>query len=362
MIARLRSSTARLRSSLARSGSSSARRLTFRDRPPVLRAWLGAALLLLGGGSPAVRAELKVGVSDWTGWVAWYVAQSEGYFKRYGADVKLVWFANYSDSIAALSTGQLDANSQTWSDTLGPLAKRLPLKVVLVNDNSAGNDALMVGAGIRTFADLKGHTVALEQYSVSHFVLYTALARNGLTPRDVNVVNLSAGDAAAAFMSGRVDAAVVWNPWISLIEKSGRGRPLFTSRQMPGLIPDLLVAQESAIRAKRSDLVGMIEAWFDTVAFIHSHPDQAVRIMAKVVGMDSSQYEVFLSGTRFFDAAANREAFDPRDSASLVAVEPAIASFLLANRLIEGRPDVATGIDRSLLDQALATPARAASK
>jgi len=322
----------------------------------------GFALLLLGGGTQAAHAELKVGVSDWTGWVAWYVAQTEGYFKRYGADVKLIWFANYSDSISALSTGQLDANSQTWSDTLGPLAKGLPLKVVLVNDNSAGNDAVMVGPSIHGIADLKGHTVALEQYSVSHFVLYTALARNGLAPSAVNVVNLSAGDAAAAFMSGRVDAAVVWNPWISLIEKSGRGRAIFTSRQMPGLIPDLLVAQQEAIRTKRADLIGMMRAWFDTVAFIRAHPNEAVRIMAKVVGMDPGQYQVFLPGTRFFDAAANREAFDPRDSASLVAVEPAIASFLLANKLIDGQPSPTAGIDRSLLDQALATSTAAAAR
>ena len=103
-----------------------------------------AALALLTAFARQARAEIKVGVSDWTGWVAWYVAENQGYFKKYGASVKLVWFANYSDSIAALSTGQLDANSQTWSDTLGPLQKGL-LKVVLItNDNSFGNDALMV--------------------------------------------------------------------------------------------------------------------------------------------------------------------------------------------------------------------------
>jgi NitT/TauT family transport system substrate-binding protein len=344
--------------SFARQLCAIARRL----RSIASRMTFASALLLLCLDTQSAHAQLKVGVSDWTGWVAWYVAQEEGYFKRYGADVKLIWFANYSDSISALSTGQLDANSQTWSDTLGPLSKGLPLKVVLVNDNSAGNDAVMVGPAIHSFAELKGHTVALEQYSVSHFVLYTALTRNGLAPSAVNVVNLSAGDAAAAFMSGRVDAAVVWNPWISLIEKSGRGRALFTSRQMPGLIPDLLVAQEQAIRTKRADLVGMIQAWFDTVDFIHAHPDEAVRIMAKVVGMDSVQYRVFLPGTKFFDAPANREAFDPQNPASLVTVEPAIASFLLAHKLIDGQPNPATGIDRSLLDQALAKPTQTATR
>ena len=318
----------------------------------VLRA---IAFVAIGALSATAHAEVKVGVSDWTGWVAWYVAQDQGYFRKYGADVKLVWFANYSDSIAALSTGQLDANSQTWSDTLGPLAKGVPLKVVLVNDNSAGNDALMVGPKVQSFTDLRGHTIALEQYSVSHFVLYTALARNGLTPKDVKVVNLSAGDAAAAFMSGRVDAAVVWNPWISQIEKSGRGRALFTSTQMPGLIPDLLVAQAPAIQnpAKRKDLVGMVRAWFDTEAFIRANPDRAVAIMAKVVGMDKAQYRVFLPGTKFFDAAANRDAFDPHSPRSLVSVAPTIGGFLLSNKLIDAQPDATKGVDRSLIDAAL---------
>jgi len=319
---------------------------------PLLLA-IAAVLTLLSGFATSAHAEIKVGVSDWTGWVAWYVAENQGYFKKYGANVKLVWFANYSDSIAALSTGQLDANSQTWSDTLGPLQKGLPLKAVLVNDNSFGNDALMVSPKIHGFADLKGKTVALEQFSVSHFVLYTALAKNGLTPKDVTVVNLAAGDAAAAFVSGRVEAAVVWNPWISQIQKSGKGRALFTSRDMPGLIPDLLVAQQSAIQNKRQDLIGMTRAWFDTVAFIQNNPDAAVKIMSKVVGMSPADYKVFLPGTRFFDSAANQDAFNAQNPASLTAVAPQIAAFLLANRLIDGKPDAARGIDTSILAAAL---------
>jgi NitT/TauT family transport system substrate-binding protein len=319
----------------------------------VLFRCLAAGLLVLSM-LPSARAEVKVGVSDWTGWVAWYVAKEQGYFKKYGADVNLVWFANYSDSIAALSTGRLDANSQTWSDTLGPLAKGLPLKVVLVNDNSAGNDAVLVGPKVKSLADLRGHKVALEQYSISHFVLYTALSRNGLTPKDVNVVNLAAGDAAAAFMSGRVDAAVVWNPWISQIERSGTGRAIFTSKDMPGLIPDLLVAQAQAVQTKRKDLIAMIRAWFDTEAFIRAEPERAVAIMSKVVSLSPEQYRVFLPGTHFFDAAANQEAFDPKNPKGLVSVAPTIAAFLSSNKLIDGQPDAAKAVDRTLLDAAIA--------
>ncbi len=256
----------------------------------VTRAAIAAIMLLAAFAAPA-RAEIKVGVSDWTGWVAWYVAQDQGFFKKYGADVKLVWFANYSDSIAALSTGQLDANSQTWSDTLGPLQKGLPLKAVLINDNSFGNDALMVSPKIHGFRGPEGQegragTVQRVAFRAVHGACPTwphaARCHRGQP---------AAGDAAAAFISGRVDAAVVWNPWISQIEKSGKGRALFTSRDMPGLIPDLLVAQQAAIQNKRQDLIGMTRAWFDTVAYIQNNPDAAVKIMSKVVGMNPARIQ-----------------------------------------------------------------------
>ena len=326
-------------------------RMASRAMSALVAGSLVAAALLAA--SPA-RAEVKVGVSDWPGWVAWYVAEQKGFFKKHGADVKLVWFPNYTDSISALSAGQLDANSQTWSDTMGPLAKGLPLKTILVNDNSAGNDALVVGPKIKSFADLKGKSVALEEFSVSHFILVNALAKNGMKLGDVKIVNLSAGDAAAAFMSGRVEAAVVWNPWIHQITSSGKGKALFTSKDLPGLVPDLLVAQEKSIATKRKDLVGMIKAWFDTVAFIQAKPDEASAIMSKIVSMKPQEYKVFLPGTRFFDAKLNQQALgDASQAMSLQAVAPTVVRFLTENKLIEGQPDVAKGIDASLLGDAL---------
>ena len=330
--------------------------MPFRFSSRVLRNALSSVLctaLFIGALSPA-RAEVKIGVSDWPGWVAWYVAQDKGYFKKNGANVKLVWFANYSDSVSALSTGRLDANSQTWSDTMTPLAKKVPVKAILVNDNSFGNDALMVGPKIKSFADLKGKSIALEQFSISHFILANALSRNGMSIQDVKLVNLSAGDAAAAFMAGRTDAAVVWNPWVSRIETSGKGRALFTSKDMPGLVPDLLVAHQKSLsdKAKRAELVGVIKAWFETEEFIRTHRAEAVQIMAKVVSMKPNDYQVFLPGTRFFGAADNLAAMDAGKPNSLVAVGPTIHQFLTTNKLVQGPVDFAAGIDPSLLADA----------
>jgi NitT/TauT family transport system substrate-binding protein len=315
-------------------------------------AALSIAVGILAAPLPAA-AEVKIGLSDWPGWVAWYVAEQKGFFKKHGADVKLVWFANYTDSISALSAGQVDANSQTWSDTMAPLSKGLALKTIMVNDNSAGNDALLVSPKIKSFAELKGKKIALEEFSVSHFLLTMALAKNNMTLKDVQVVNMSAGDAAAAFMAGRVDAAVVWNPWVNKIQSSGKGKALFTSKDVPGLIPDLLVAQEKSVKAKRKDFVGMIKAWYDTEKFIQANPDEAAKIMAKVVGMEAKEYKIFLPGTKFFDQKANLQAFgSATDPTSLLGVAPTIAKFLVDNKLMEGKVDYVKGLDASLVKEA----------
>ena len=318
--------------------------------------WL--LILLLGIGSlgaigPATaEAKVRIGVSDWPGWVAWYVAEQKGYFKKFGADVELVWFPNYTDSISALSAGQLDANSQTWSDSLAPLAQGIPIQVILVNDNSAGNDALLSTPVIASVSALKGKTIALEAYSVSHFVLATALKKNGMAMGDVEVVNLSAGDAAAAFLSGRVAGVVVWNPWVNQIQTSGKGKALFTSRDMPGLIPDCLVAQTKSVMAHRADFLGMIRAWYETEKFLKANPADAAAMMAKVVGLDVKDYQPFLKGTRFFAQAENLKAFGGANtSESLLAVGPEIASFLVENKLLEGKVDFAKGLDSTLIKE-----------
>jgi NitT/TauT family transport system substrate-binding protein len=236
---------------------------------------------------------------------------------------------------------------------MAPLAKGVPLKVVLVNDNSAGNDAVMASPKLKTMQALKGKTVALEEFSVSHFLLVTALTKNGMTPADVKIVNLSAGDAAAAFIAGRVDAATVWNPWVNQIELSGKGQALFTSKNIPGLIPDLLVAQEKSLAANRKEYLGMVKAWFDVVKFLQDKPDEAAKIMAKVVGMEPAEYKVFLPGTRFFGPKENLEAFGTAsDSKALTGSAPVILKFLDDNKLIEGKPDYAKALDASLVKEA----------
>ncbi|MDA8362078.1 MAG: ABC transporter substrate-binding protein [Gammaproteobacteria bacterium] len=302
----------------------------------------------------AARADLTMGISDWPGWVAWYVAQHNGYLKKYAPDVRLVWFPSYMTSVEALSAGRIDANCQALIDTLAPVAKHVPVKVVLVTDNSAGNDALMVANTISSFPALKGKTIAVEMNSIEEYLDVTALARHHMTAKDVHFINMSTGDAAAALITGKVAAAGVWNPWIQRIEARHAGHPLYTSASAPGLIPDVVVVRDGVISRDRKELIGLAKAWFATVRFIHAHPAAAAAIMAPHVHLSPRVYAEGLAGTRLFGARLNSEALAPGHSpVSLYNSTVATGIFLKDVHMLTAIPD-----GHSFIDDAIVMAAR----
>jgi NitT/TauT family transport system substrate-binding protein len=306
----------------------------------------------LGLMTPA-SARITLGLSDWPGWVAWYVAQHNGYLKKYGAHVRLVWFPSYMTSVEALSAGRIDANCQALIDTIAPVVKKVPLKVILVTDNSAGNDALMVNNKIHSFAGLKGKSIAVEMNSIEEYLDVTALHEHHMSAADVHFVNMSTGDSAAALITGRVAAAGVWNPWIQRIEARHAGHALFTSAQAPGLIPDLVVARDSVVAAHRKDFVGLAKAWFATVRFIKAHPRKAAAIMAPHVDLRPAVYAASLSGTRLFGKHLNRIAMNPGpSSASLYNSTIHTGRFLEQVKMVKAIPNPRTFIDAGIVDQA----------
>ncbi|WP_298138115.1 ABC transporter substrate-binding protein [Acidiferrobacter sp.] len=298
-------------------------------------------------------ARITLGLSDWPGWVAWYVAQHNGYLKKYGAHVRLVWFPSYMTSVEALSAGRIDANCQALIDTIAPIVRKVPIKVILVTDNSAGNDALMVNNTIHSFAGLKGKSIAVEMNSIEEYLDVTALHEHHMGVSDVHFVNMSTGNSAAALITGRVAAAGVWNPWIQRIEARRAGHPLFTSAQAPGLIPDLVVARAAVVAAHKKDFVGLAKAWFATVRFIKAHPRQAARIMAPHVDLTPAVYAESLSGTRLFGAHMNRVAMNPGGSpASLYNSTIQTTRFLRQVKMVNATPSPRAFIDAGIVNQA----------
>ena len=133
--------------------------------------------------APSNPKPIVIGYSSWAGWWPWAIAEKEGLFEKNGANVQLKWFDGYIESMEAFAAGQLDGNCQTLNDTISFAADAVNGQVaVLVNDNSAGNDKIIVSAEINTIQDLKGKKVAIEEGVVDDFLLTLALKDNGMSP------------------------------------------------------------------------------------------------------------------------------------------------------------------------------------
>ena len=108
----------------------------------------------------------------------------------------------------------------------------IPYKVAFVLDVAGDNEALVArnGSGVNTIADLKGKRIATPFASTAHYSLLAALAQNGLSPNDVQLVDLQPQAILAAWERGDIDAAYTWLPTLDELRKTGKD--LITSRQL----------------------------------------------------------------------------------------------------------------------------------
>jgi NitT/TauT family transport system substrate-binding protein len=291
-----------------------------------------------GSGSSADSSgePIKLGYSAWPGWFVWAVADHAGIFDDVGVDIDLQYFADYVSSLDAMAAGQLDANSQTLNDTLASVSSGSDQRVVIVNDNSAGNDAIIVDQSITSVQDLAGKTVAAEQGVVDHFLLLQGLAEAGMAEDDVDFRGVLTADAAAGFAGGEFDAVGVFAPFtLTALERPG-SHVLFDSSDYPGTIPDHLVVSADLVDERPDDVQLLVDAWYATLDYIEAHPDEAVGIMADVAELSPEEYASFEAGTKIFSAEEAQAAFDGITApAGLKPMAEQINAFLVDTGLAE---------------------------
>jgi len=285
--------------------------------------------------------KITIGFSAWPGWFPWQVAQDQGLFKKNGVEVELKYFDSYTDSLNALATGAIDANSQTLNDTLASVSGGAAETVVLVNDNSTGNDQIIAKPGITGVSDLKGKTVAVEQGTVDHYLLLLALEEAGMSEKDIKLTPMLTDAAAAAFVAGKVDAVGVFAPFTTEALKRPGSRAITTSAEFPGAIPDHLVVATKLTKDRKKDVQAVVDTWFETLRWIKDNKEDATEIMAKRGGVSTADYKTYDAGTTIFTRQQNLDAFTPGTTPAHLNFQASeIADFLVNTKLVDTRPEL----------------------
>lgn len=269
--------------------------------------------LALTGVSPAFAKTYKLAWSHYTGWEPWAYAQNSGILKKwadkYGIAIELSAPMDYIESINLYTSGAYDACLMTNMDALTiPAVGGVDSTALIVGDFSNGNDGIVAtkAADVKALKKQKGLLVEL---SVSHYLLSRALDQNGLTERDLTLVNTSDADIASVFTSNPEGFVVTWNPLLMQVLNVPGAKLLFDSSQIPGEIIDLTVVRSDAPDTFKKALVG---AWYETLAVMSGRgpkATEAIGFMAKTSGSTPAEFKAQLKTTAMFYQAKDAVEF-----------------------------------------------------
>lgn len=197
----------------------------------VLIAGALVAGLFTGCGNKEKEVTLNVGIQPSVAFVPVYVAKETGWLEEALAEsqVKVNWneFESGPPINESMAAGKSDIGTQGDVPTVSSIAagQKNIIAGILCNGPDAYN--CMVRAddtSINDFSDLKGKKVATVLGSTGHNLIKKLLEKYNMTFNDIELVNISAGDASTVLATGNVDAVVIWEPNVTRIVDSGVAR------------------------------------------------------------------------------------------------------------------------------------------
>jgi NitT/TauT family transport system substrate-binding protein len=306
-----------------------------------------AFVAALGFAAPASAQATKVaiGISGWTGFAPLTLADKAGIFAKNGLDVSIKKIPQ-KDRHLAIASGDIQCAATTVETWVVWNAAGIATKQIFQLDKSYGADGMVVRNDIKSIADLKGKTVAASAPGTApYFTLAWFLKKNGLTVKDVNVVNMEPGPAAQAFIAGQNDAALTYEPYLSTVrEKPEAGKIIATTLDYPmimdtfGCTPKFLAENPKAAQA-------LADSYFQAVDMIAKEQAKAYEIMGADVKQTGDQFGNSAKYLRWQDKAANQKFF----ADEIYKFSEEAAALLLEVGIIKTKPDVKTLVDDSFI-------------
>ena len=253
--------------------------------------------------------ELVIGVDVWVGFAPLQVALDEGYFTDEGLSVRLVTLTGAPEMRAALSSKRVLAVTTSLDTALRKRSAGVPARVALGLDRSTGADGLVARSPVGAIADLRGQRVAFGPATPSEFFLLFLLDQAGVPVDSIKPVEMSSADAGAAFVAGKIDVAVTWEPWLSQAVAVEGATLLASTAEWPNVILDVLLVHDDLFEKRPDDVRALRRAWFRAVALQRSEPERFAALAAPHYGVDIETFKAMVSGLEYLDAPANGSLF-----------------------------------------------------
>jgi NitT/TauT family transport system substrate-binding protein len=304
-----------------------------------LRLTLAAAVAALAcAGASAQETKVAIGISGWTGFAPLTLAKEAGLFKKQGLDVTIKKIPQ-KDRHLVLASGDIQCAATTVETWIVWNANGVPTTQIFQLDKSYGADGMVVKPAISKISDLKGKTMAADAPgTATYFTLAWMLKKNGLSIKDVKVVNLSPQAAANAMIAGNtdIDGGMTYEPYLSAVRaKPEAGKIIATTLDYP-MVMDTFGCTPKFLAENPKAAQGLANAYFEALELIKTDPKKSFEIMGADVKSSGEQFEASQKFLRWQDKAANQKFF----AGEHAAFSKEAGELLLEAGIIKQLPDM----------------------
>jgi len=318
---------------------------------------LGAAVLVVIGlavglshqRSQQEKSPIRIGLPIYPGWAPFSIAEQKGFFRKEGVNAEIIQIQDNNQLISSLASNDVQMLACSVDCAALMVDAGVEAVQVFATDESYGADGIVVKNEIHKIEDLKGKKVYLALGFPSHFLIRTLAERAGLTPDDITLENMDPDQVGVAFVAGKVDAGVTWEPWLSKASERPDGTVLLTSKDAPGIIVDTVFVRKDLLASRPDDVKAVVRAYFLALQYAQEHPTEANKTMGESIGLSAEEFAEQFALVKPLDYQANLKKFDAAQAGSVQTLTRKASEIYLRDGVITRTIDADSMVDTSIL-------------
>ncbi|KNE79079.1 MULTISPECIES: ABC transporter substrate-binding protein [Streptomyces] len=241
-------------------------------------------------------AQVKVGVIPILDVAPIYLGDKQGFFKDRGIDLTLESGQGGAAIVPGVVSGQFQFGFSNVTSLMVAHSKGVPIQSVANGVASTGKDGADFGgvavakdSRIKSAEDLAGKKVAVNTLkNIGDTTVRESVRKAGGDPGDIEFTELAFDQMPAALSEGRVDAAWLVEPALSIAKAQGAR---VVASNFVDTAPDLTVATyftSAKIAKEDPELVKKFtEAMNESLRYADEHPDEVRDILATYTKIDA---------------------------------------------------------------------------
>jgi NitT/TauT family transport system substrate-binding protein len=256
------------------------------------------------------------------------IAQEKGYFKAENLDVQLVQFTSGPPELAAMASGDIDIGYLGVGAHV--FAAKGRCKLLVMDSTDVSNVIIATKKSkISGLKGLYGKTVAVPKGTTADMIFGLACKKAHLDVSKINVVNMDVAGVVAAFVADKIDAAAIWEPFVTEIKKAKGNNNVVQLLHSKEFIPEAVfpqswVATPKFLAKNKEAAIRFMKAWIRANEFRYNHMDECVKITAKYLQQDEATTAVLVAGTNWLNTKTLKKMYNDGTALKWYGIEEQI--------------------------------------